>query len=172
MDQNDNNNFWDQPTPTGQPTPATDQPTQDNPAPATPTDAPTTQPSDEEILNNLTDQEVIDYFVRGIMQEKGANVGDEETQNKIFEDLKTELLKQIDRSLIAELPDDKLEEFNRMATENGQIDPNMVAQAVADAGIDINSVTVGTMEKFREIYLGEQKADETEAEPIETEGNN
>ena len=133
-----------------------------------------TEPSEPEVneqsLENLSDEETIDYFVRGIMHEKGTDVGSEEMQNGIFGDLKTELLKQIDRSLIAELPDDKLEEFNRLATENGQLDPNMVAQAVADAGIDVNEVTAGTMKKFREIYLGVQDSDDVE--PIVAEGNN
>ena len=133
-----------------------------------------TEPSEPEVneqsLENLSDEETIDYFVRGIMHEKGNDVGSEEMQNGIFGDLKTELLKQIDRSLIAELPDDKLEEFNRLATENGQLDPNMVAQAVADAGIDVNEVTAGTMKKFREIYLGVQDSDDVE--PIVAEGNN
>lgn len=129
----------------------------------------------DKYLENLSDEETIDLFVRGIMHEKGTDEGSDEVQNSIFNDLKTELLKQIDRSLIFELPDDKLEEFNRLATENGQLDPNMVAQAVADAGIDVNEVTAGTMQKFREVYLGLNNSDETEpieAEPNEGEGNN
>ena len=160
MDQNDNNNFWDQPIPTGQPIqdpqPTVQQPTS---APTQPASISTDQSSDEEI-NNLTDQEVIDLFIRGIMQEKGTNVGDEETQNKIFDELKNELLKQIDRSLIAELPDDKLEEFNQIATEKGQIDPNMIIQAVIDANVDASKITAITMQKFREVYLNNREVAE------------
>ena len=126
--------------------------------------------NDDQALENLSDEQVIDLFVRGIMHEKGTDVGSEEMQEGIYNDLKNDLLKEIDRSLIAELPDDKLEEFSRMATENGQVDPNALAQAIADAGINVNEVTAGTMQKFREIYLGEQ--DSNEAEPIEAEGNN
>lgn len=107
-------------------------------------------------LNNLTNDETIDLFIRGIMEEKGVKTPTDEIAKDIFEGLRNSLLEQIDRSLIAELPDDKLEELNRMASQNGQIDPEVIAKMVQEANIDVEEVTGITMARFRDIYLGNE----------------
>ncbi len=107
-------------------------------------------------LNNLTNDETIDLFIRGIMEEKGVKTPTDEIAKDIFENLRNSLLEQIDRSLIAELPDDKLEELNRMASQNGQIDPEVIAKMVQEANIDVEEVTGITMARFRDIYLGNE----------------
>ena len=113
------------------------------------------QGKDDE-LNNLTSDETIDLFIRGIMEEKGVKTPTDEIAKDIFENLRNSLLEQIDRSLIAELPDDKLEELNRMASQNGQIDPEVIAKMVQEANIDVEEVTGITMARFRDIYLGNE----------------
>lgn len=113
------------------------------------------QGTDDE-LNNLTSDETIDLFIRGIMEEKGVKTPTDEIAKDIFEGLRNSLLEQIDRSLIAELPDDKLEELNRMASQNGQIDPEVIAKMVQEANIDVEEVTGITMARFRDIYLGNE----------------
>jgi len=118
-------------------------------------------------LDNLTDEETIDLFIRGIMQEKGVDFPNEEIEQDAANDLKTKLLEQIDRSLIAELPDDKLEQLNAMAAQDGQLNPDTVAQMIEDAHLDVAEITGITMERFREIYLGQaaegaDRADNTE----------
>lgn len=113
------------------------------------------QGTDDE-LNNLTNDETIDLFIRGIMEEKGVKTPTDEIAKDIFEGLRNSLLEQIDRSLIAELPDDKLEELNRMASQNGQIDPEVIAKMVQEANIDVEEVTGITMARFRDIYLGNE----------------
>lgn len=112
------------------------------------------EPSEELSPDDLTDDETIDLFIYGIMKEKGTDVGSEEMQSEIFKDLKNKLLSEIDRSLIAELPDDKLEEFNKIAVEKGEIDPNLVADAIKQAGLDVTEITGVTMARFRDLYLG------------------
>ena len=82
----------------------------------------------------------------------------------VKKDLKDQLLREIDRSLIAELPDDKLEELNRMAAANGQIDPNEIAKRIEESNLDVTDIVGTTMARFREIYLEDQKSD-TEQEP-------
>ena len=123
--------------------------------------------NEEEILASLTNEETINVFVRGLMEEKGSAVGSEEMQNDIFAQTKASLMEEIDRSLVAELPDEKLEELNKMAEENGKIEPEVIADAVAEAGIDTTAVIAGTMEKFREIYLGKESDDDDEEEIVE-----
>ena len=119
-----------------------------------------------EIPNNLSDEEIIDYFVEGIMEEKGVDAPTDEIRESMKKDLKDELLQQIDRSLVAELPDEKLEELTRDASANGQLDPQVVADAITEAGLNVSEITAGTMQRFREIYLG--KKDEEASQPVES----
>ena len=115
----------------------------------------------QDLLNNLTDEESIDIFIWGIMDEAGVKDGTPEILQGVHDDLRDQLMAQIDRSLIAELPDDKLEEFNKIAEEQGKIDPDTLAQA----GVDVQAVAAGTMDKCREIYLhGSPETNETEQE--------
>lgn len=117
-----------------------------------------------DILNDLSDEETIDLFIEGIMDEKGVKAPTEEIKEDVKKDLKDQLLREIDRSLIAELPDDKLEELNRMAAANGQIDPNEIAKRIEESNLDVTDIVGTTMARFREIYLEDQKSD-TEQEP-------
>ena len=138
---------------------------------AEPTPAPTSQDDqteeNDDILNDLTDEETIDLFVEAIMDEKGVNAPTEEIKEDIKKDLKNQLLQEIDRSLIMELPEDKLEELNRMATANGQIDPNVIANMIKDASLDVTEIVGTTMARFREIYLNGADNEQTTNENTE-----
>ena len=94
------------------------------------------------------------------MEEKHVDAPTDEIRQSIHDDLKNKLLAEIDRSLVAELPDDKLEELNRTAAASGQLDPNTVADAIEAAGLDVAEITAITMERFRELYLGQQASTE------------
>jgi len=106
---------------------------------------------------NLTDEETINLFVEGLMDEKGINPESEQMRKDIFDDLKTKLMTELDRSLVSALPDDKLEELSKEAEEKGQLDPEVVAKAIEEAGVDVGEVAGVTMAKFRELYLGENQ---------------
>ena len=116
---------------------------------------------------NLTDDESINLFIEGIMEEKGLDDQSEEMREDIFADLKTRLLEEIDRSLVASLPDEKLDELSKVVAKDGQIAPEKVADAVTEAGIDVEEVTAGTMAKFRELYLNEEASGDSEKESTE-----
>ena len=119
--------------------------------------APTSQDEQAEegdnILNDLSDEETIDLFIEGIMEEKGVSAPTAEIEEDAKKELKDQLLREIDRSLIAELPDDKLEELNRMATANGQIEPDVIAKMVEESNLDLTDIVGTTMARFRELYL-------------------
>lgn len=115
-----------------------------------------TSSSNDDVLNDLNDEETIDLFIEGIMEEKGANAPTAEISEDAKRSLKDKLLKEIDRSLIAELPDDKLEELSHMAIENGQIDPSLIADKIAEANLDITDIVGSTMAQFRELYLSDR----------------
>lgn len=148
-------------------------PTEETSAPeAEPTSVPTNQDDQTEvsddILNDLSDEETIDLFIEGIMEEKGVSAPTPEIEADLKNELKEQLLREIDRSLIGELPDDKLEELNRIVTANGQIEPDVVAKMVEESNLDITDIVGTTMARFREIYL---KNEESSTDNTEQQAN-
>lgn len=113
---------------------------------------------------NLTDDQTINLFIVGLMDEKGIKYGDEPYKTEIFQELKTRLLTELDRSLVAALSDDKLDEFSKIVASEGKVDSDVVAKAVIDAGVDVEKVAGETMAKFKDIYLGEDTTTKTKAE--------
>lgn len=109
----------------------------------------------QDIPVELNNEQTIDLFVMGIMEEKGIKSDSEELRTDIFNDLKTRLMEEIDRSLVSALPDEVLDELSKEITANdGKLDPAVVAEKVTESGIDTEDVIGKTMAKFREIYLG------------------
>ncbi len=143
--------------------------TNDMPVQDAPVEAPvnTTDAEADELPVDLTDEETINLFIEGLMDEKGINPESDELRQDIFNDLKTRLMQEMDRSLISALPDDKLEEFSKIAEEKGQIEPEAVAKAIDEAGVDTDEVLGVTMAKFRDIYLGKESEDTGAAEGAE-----
>lgn len=115
---------------------------------------------------DLTDDKTIDLFIEGIMEEKGISSESEELKQDIFADLKTRLLEEIDRSLVAALPDEKLDELSKIVASEGQVAPETVGKMVEEAKLDVEEIVGVTMARFRELYLGE---DAENAEPIEAD---
>lgn len=138
-------------------------------------DAPKNAQDNQDVDIDLTDDESINLFIEGIMDEKGLADQSEEMKEDIFANLKTRLLEEIDRSLVAELPDDKLDELSKTVAKDGQVAPETVGEMVKEAGINVEEVVGGTMAKFRELYLNEDEAGEqeepTDSEEKETEEN-
>lgn len=114
--------------------------------------------NNNDIPVDLTNEQSIDLFVEGLIEEKGLKVESDNVHTDIFNDLKTRLMQEIDRSLVAELPDEELDDLSKqIAANEGKIDPEVVAEKVANAGINVEDVVGKTMAKFREIYLGTEE---------------
>ena len=113
----------------------------------------------KELLANLTEDESINLFNEGLMEKKGIDSTSEELKHDIFMDLKTRLLEEIDRSLVAELPDEKLEELSKKAEQDGKLDPEEVAKAINEANLDVEDIVGGTMARFMDLYLGVNEED-------------
>ena len=111
---------------------------------------------------NLNDDEVIDLFIDGLMEEKGTAAPTAEVHQDIHDNLKNQLLTEIDRSIIAELPDDKLEELTRAAASEGELSPEVVAKAVEASNINVTEITGVTMQRFRDLYLNNANQQKTE----------
>ncbi len=112
---------------------------------------------------NLTDDEVIDLFIDGIIEEKGIKAPTDEIRQAHHDELKNQLVTEIERSLVGELPDEKLDELNQKVSADGKLDPAVVVEAIKEANLDTTEIIGVTMERFRELYLGQAKNDDEEA---------
>lgn len=111
---------------------------------------------------NLTDDEVIDLFIDGIIEEKGIKAPTDEIRQAHHDELKNQLVTEIERSLVGELPDEKLDELNQKVSADGKLDPAVVVEAIKEANLDTTDIIGVTMERFRELYLGQAKNDDEE----------
>ena len=97
-------------------------------------------------------QELIDKFIKDLLDAKNLNGVDDEVRQQLEQDLKTRLLDQIDRAIIEALPEDKLSGFNELLDNNSTAQD--VQKYIIECGVDTQKVTLETMLRFRALYLG------------------
>ena len=97
--------------------------------------------------------EKVDEFIDNLLREKGITDVDPDVLEGVKNDMKEQLLKQIDREAIMRLPEDKA---NELADKLD--DPNFTEQQMAEfiqnSGVNLPDVVVDVMIKFRGFYLG------------------
>ena len=95
----------------------------------------------------------VDDFIESLLNEKGITDVSPEVKDRIKEEMKTELLRQIDRAAIMRLDEEKAAELANLVD-----DPNFTKEQMSDfvqnAGVNLTEVTADTMLKFRSLYLG------------------
>ena len=72
---------------------------------------------------------------------------------QIAGEIKDELVQQINRAILMELPDEKLDEIDQKM-EAGEMNPEDLQQFVQDSGVDVAKITTETMLYFKAFYLG------------------
>lgn len=95
----------------------------------------------------------LDRFINEILDEKQLSGVTPEVRVQLVADLKERLLDQINRALITALPDDKMTEFNTLLDDE-TISDDAVTLFIAGSGVDVQKVTIQTMLRFSELYLG------------------
>ena len=106
----------------------------------------------EEQLQELTDEQLMDLFCEQMLIDKGLNDLQGQAREDVRNEVKENLVTEINRSILAALPDDKFDELSRKM-EAGELTEDDLAKAVTEAGLDIDDITEKTMLKFRELYL-------------------
>lgn len=96
--------------------------------------------------------EELNNFIAGILDAKQYADLDSDIKNQMASDLKKELLEQIDRAVINELPDDKLQAFNTLL-DDSNVSPATLQEFITNSGVDVKSVAIRTMLAFRELYV-------------------
>ena len=96
-------------------------------------------------------------FINSIIDEKGLTGLNEDTRQTVVNELKSALIEQINRAILMELPDEKLDELNNLMDTEGFGETGMQT-FIANSGIDVNKITAETMLKFKAFYLGNKEA--------------
>ena len=109
------------------------------------------------------DQPELDSFVQGLIDEKQISGLTPEGRAQIAGEIKDELVQQINRAVLMELPDDKLDEIDTKL-DAGEIKPEELQQLVLDSGVDVAKITAETMLYFKAFYLGKDKPVEGESD--------
>jgi hypothetical protein len=97
----------------------------------------------------------LDRFINQILDEKQLSGVTPEVRVQLVADLKERLLDQINRALITALPEEKIVEFNLLLDDETASD-EAIRQFITNSGVDVQKVTLQTMLRFSELYLGRQ----------------
>lgn len=97
----------------------------------------------------------LDTFINQIIDEKGLKGLNDDSRKTVVNELKSNLVEQINRAILMNLPDEKLDELNKLMDTEGFGNEEMQA-FIANSGIDINKITTETMLAFKAFYLGQK----------------
>lgn len=99
----------------------------------------------------------LDTFINQLLDEKKLSGVSDIVRATLVEDLKKRLLDQINRALIDALPPERIDLFNRML-DSETISEEEVQRFIVDSKVDVQRVTMQTMLRFAELYLGPKQA--------------
>ncbi len=102
----------------------------------------------DEILNQLTQEQMLAVFVEKMISDKGIAATDE-LRGKLYVTLSDEVTK----NMILAMPDYLVEKLNNEIDQGA--DERTINQAIKESGIDVETITEQTMMAFREKYLKE-----------------
>ena len=77
-----------------------------------------------------------------------------EVKAQLTTDLRSKLLDQIDRAVIAALPESSVNQLNQIL-DNGGGDAE-VQRIISESGVNVKQVTLATIMGFRSLYLGDK----------------
>jgi hypothetical protein len=97
-------------------------------------------------------EDELDKFIGEILTAKNLSGINEEVRIQLISDMKERLLDQINRAIIEAMPENKLDEFNKLL-DSGDASDDIVQQFIGQCGVDVKTVTVKTMLLFRDLYL-------------------
>lgn len=103
----------------------------------------------DEILNQLTKEQMLAVFVEKMISDKGIAATDE-LRGKLYVALSDEVTK----NMILAMPDYLVEKLNNEIDQGA--DERAINQAIKESGIDVETITEQTMMAFREKYLKEE----------------
>ncbi len=103
-------------------------------------------------LSNLSNEEAMVVIAKGLLEEKGFDDLDEDTEGEMIEDLVERMMDFVNRAVLEQLPEAEMAELDQMIAKDEATDEK-IGELIQRAGIDTSEATMQALEKFREIYL-------------------
>ena len=104
----------------------------------------------DEILNELTQDQMVAVFVEQMINDKGV-VATDELRLNLYQKLSDEITK----NMILAMPDYLVEKLNKDIEQGAN--EEVIEKAIDESGIDVETITEQTMTKFREEYLNQEE---------------
>ena len=104
----------------------------------------------DEILNELTQDQIVAVFVEQMISDKGV-VATDELRLNLYQKLSDEIIK----NMILAMPDYLVEKLNKDIEQGAN--EEVTEKAIDESGIDVETITEQTMTKFREKYLNQEE---------------
>ena len=95
----------------------------------------------------------VEQFIDQLITDKGVSGLTDEVRAELRKDLLQRLADQIDRAVINALPEDKAIELSEKIDDESFGD-DQINEFISNSGVDIQRISLETMVKFRELYLG------------------
>jgi hypothetical protein len=83
---------------------------------------------------------------------------DDEVRAQLEQDLRTRLMDQIDRAIVEQIPEDKIDGLNELLDR--EVSEEEIQQYVAGSGVDTKQIALETMVRFRDLYLAQEPTEE------------
>lgn len=96
-----------------------------------------------------------DRFVNSLIAEKDLKGLTPEGREQVAAELKNLIAEEVNRALLMELPDDKLDELDKRMND-GPLSETEMQDFLLDSGVDVPKITTKTLMYFRSFYLGEK----------------
>jgi hypothetical protein len=98
-------------------------------------------------------------FIKEMINSKqwGQHV-DAEVKAQLELDLRKRLMDQIDRAVVEQMPEDKIGGLDELLDRSAPQEE--IQQYVAGSGLDMQRVTLETMLRFRDLYIGQQQVND------------
>ena len=100
-------------------------------------------------------EDEFDKFINQLLDEKQLPGVSGDVRAQLVVDLKERLADQINRALIEAIPEQKIDELNKLL-DNNDVTDEQIQQFIIDCGVDDQQVALHTMLRFSELYLGRQ----------------
>lgn len=102
--------------------------------------------------NTATTQQQLEEFVDNMLTEKNLPGLSDDVRPDVIKEVVQTLRELINRAIIEALPDDKLNELNKLS-EDPSVTNERISELIGSSGVDIPHITANTMLRFRELYL-------------------
>lgn len=96
-----------------------------------------------------------DRFVNSLIAEKDLKGLTPEGREQVAAELKNLIAEEVNRALLMELPDDKLDELDKRMND-GPLSETEMQDFLLNSGVDVPKITTKSLMYFRSFYLGEK----------------